>query len=282
MQAYVKKYEAQGKKCLFVGALGDNFYASGLSDAGQWKSQWGDVYGTATPGSGLYDIPWLATMGNHDLGSADPACACGGKCNQFNGVNRPNGTEKYWMKDHNWNYYIKEVELEIIGLNTNIDDLHGLGGNGCGGGAKLVCEQCGGQDKVGAFLTEKSNEGKALLKQRAQQSAATTAVILQHYPGVGSSLKQQFESDNNGKAKVITAYGHAHDQVCHGGAGAACDVILSGGGGGWGGGRYFGFTAIHLTDDGGFETVLETPEVRFPQHSCSYLTHEPETDTVVV
>merc|ERR1712050_89722 len=100
----------------------------------------------------------------------------------------------------------------------------------------------------------------------------TTAVILQHYPGVGSSLKQQFESDNNGKAKVITAYGHAHDQVCQGGAGAACDVILSGGGGGWRGGRYFGFTAVHLTDDGGFQTVLETNEVRIPQKGvCSYL-----------
>merc|ERR1712039_78499 len=76
---------------------------------------------------------------------------------------------------------------------------------------------------------------------------------------------------NGAKAKVLSAYGHAHDQICEGSRDRGCDVILTGGGGGWKGGGYFGFTAVHLTDDGGFQTKLETSEVRISQHSCSYL-----------
>merc|ERR1712048_391370 len=87
----------------------------------------------------------------------------------------------------------------------------------------------------------------------------------------GAALKKRFESNNGGRTHVLSAYGHAHDQVCEGNRANGCDVILTGGGGGWKGGGYFGFTAVHLTDDGGYQTTLETSEVRISQRSCSYL-----------
>merc|ERR1712154_367514 len=34
---------AQGKKCLFVGAVGDNFYVTGVTNNG-WRDQWSNIY----------------------------------------------------------------------------------------------------------------------------------------------------------------------------------------------------------------------------------------------
>merc|ERR1712217_140981 len=102
---------------------------------------------------------------------------------------------------------------------------------------------------------------------------------IQHYNyahgigNVGGMLKKRFEGNNGGRTQVLSAYGHAHDQKCEGSRAHGCDVIMTGGGGGWKGGGYFGFTAVHLTDDGGYQTVLETSEVRISQRSCRYLTH---------
>merc|ERR1711979_114683 len=115
------------------------------------------------------------------------------------------------------------------------------------------------------------NEGQKFLDERARKTNATTAVIIQHYPQMGWNLKKRFDSNNGGRTQVLSAYGHADDQKCEGSRANGCDVILSGGGGGWKGGAYFGFTAVHLTDDGAYETKLETSEVRIPQNSCAYL-----------
>jgi hypothetical protein len=289
MQDYVRKYNAKGKKCLFVGAVGDNFYSTGVKDDQHWKTMWSDIYGTNEPTSALYDIPWLAVMGNHDLGNSDPKCACGGGCKQFNNGSRPSGTERFWMPDYNWYYHIPVVDLEIIGLDTNSVDVGGLGGDGCKNGAKDVCQQCGGQGNIASFLNSQYDAGKALLTERARVSSARTTLIMQHYDGkIGKELKEQFEGNRPTNAvptQVLSAYGHAHDQTCQGSRAHGCDVILTGGGGGWKGGGYFGFTAVHLTDDGGFQTTLETDEVRIPQNSCNYLVHDhsdAEKDSVFV
>lgn len=289
MNNYVEKYNKQGKKCLFVGALGDNFYSRGLKDDNHWANQWSIVYGTNDPNRALHGIPWLAVMGNHDLGEDDKECACGGVCKQFNNGGRPAGTEKFWMPDYYWHYYIGgSAKLEVIGLDTNAVDGGGLGGDGCSGGAKATCEHCGGQSNIQNFLNQKMQEGESYMETRAGITNATTAVILQHYDSaahlgnVGSYLKKRFESHNSGKTKVLAAYGHTHDQVCEGDRTHGCDVVLTGGGGGWRGGGYFGFTAVHLTDDGGFETVLETNEVRISQKSCSYLTEDDAHNNTVV
>jgi hypothetical protein len=273
MKDYVQKYEAQGKRCLFIGAVGDNFYANGIQDDAHWASQWSNVYGVDDAKSPLRDIPWLAVMGNHDHGSADPMCACGQGCKQFNGAHRPAFTNKFWMPDYYWHYFIPGVDLEVIGLDTNAQDAGGLGGDGCANGAAETCRRCGGLGKIQDFLNSKKAAGESYLDERARSSTAKTTLIMQHYDGgIGANYKQRFESNRaNAANRVLSAYGHAHDQVCQGSRTDGCDVILTGGGGGWPGGGYFGFTAVHLTDDGGFLTKLETPEVRFTQNSCAYL-----------
>lgn len=280
MKDYVKKYESQGKKCLFVAAVGDNFYAAGVKDDAHWWRQWGDVYGTNDPSSGLHDIPWLAVMGNHDIGNDDPTCACGGECKQFNSAPRPSGTEKYWMPDYYWHYYINSINLEIVGLDTNAIDVGGIGGDGCKNGGKVVCEKCGGQGKIQEFLSGKKRAGESYLDERARTTNASTALIIQHYPGVGKELKDRFESNAAGDVVVLSAYGHVHEQKCEGSRDRGCDLIMTGGGAGWAGGGYFGFTAVHLTDDGGFQTTLETDEVRIRQHSCKYFNNLSNTEYI--
>jgi len=96
---------------------------------------------------------------------------------------------------------------------------------------------------------------------------------MQHYPAVGKELKERFEKGNNNRSHVLTVYGHEHDQRCDGTvvAGRGCDVVLSGGGAGWpNSGGYYGFTAVHLKEDGSYETVLETSEVRLRQDACTF------------
>lgn len=270
MKDYVAKQQAQGKKCLFVGSVGDNFYAKGVHADGDWQVKWSNVYGTNAPGTPLFNVPWFSVLGNHDLGGDDPGCACGRGCKQFNG-RRPGGTDKWWMPDYNWHYYIPGVELEVVGLDTNAIDLDGLGGDGCANGAFEMCRLCG--DSFRGFLQGEKAKGEKLLDQRAAQTAAKTVLIMQHYndENIGALYKTRFESKNGRKAKVLSAYGHAHDQICEGSRDNGCDVILTGGGGGWQGGTWFGFTAVHLTDDGGFQTILETDEVRIRQNSCVFV-----------
>lgn len=275
MKDYIEKHKSQ--KCLFVGALGDNFYRTGATGYSvDWEVGWGDVYGTNDSSSHLHNIPFLAVMGNHDYGNSDPNCACANGCKQFNGAHRPVGTEKYWLPDYNWHHYVPGVDLEILGLDMNALDVGGLGGNGCGGDASLACQRCGGEGNVQRFLDRKKAEAYALLDRRARNTTAKTTLIMQHYDGaVGRELKERYEKMSAGspsksyKTHVLSAYGHAHDQTCQGDRRHGCDVILSGGGGGMPGGSFYGFTAVHLTDEGHYRTVLETDEVRFRQSECA-------------
>jgi len=72
---------SKGKDPLVVCSLGDNFYwtgvGAGASSSGAWKTNYLDVYGPAAGERSLLSIPWLAVMGNHDLGTSDPFYACG-------------------------------------------------------------------------------------------------------------------------------------------------------------------------------------------------------------
>lgn len=271
MRDYQSKQERQGKKLLFVLAGGDNFYYTGLNKDNrdyQFEHQWKNVY------TSLTDVPWLGVYGNHDHGSSDPGCACGKGCNQFNSAGRPSGTENFWIPDYYWHYLIPEIKLEVIGLDTNAVDVNGLGGDGCHGGAGETCKVCGGQSNIQNFLNQKKRDGEAYMDQRAKVTPATTVAILQHYPkytGVSNGYLSRFQEANGGKAKILSAAGHTHDQQCEGSRTDGCDVILTGGGGGYiDHGAYLGFTVVHLTDDGGYEVVLETNEVRFPRNSCSW------------
>jgi len=260
MKDYVSKHK--DKKCLFVGSVGDNFYDKGLKDDNHWKTQWLDRYGTNDPSSSLHNIPWLAVLGNHDYGNDDWGCGCDKGCKQFNGPHRPAGTENFWMPSYFWSYYIPVVDVEIIGIDTNQADVGGLGGNGWGGGAKDVYNNCGGFQKVAQFLADKKLAGETHLDKRGEQTTAKTVLIMQHYDGppIGKQYLDRFRSKNPGHTSVLSAYGHAHVQDCNSANHSACELILTGGGGGCisGESHTLGFVAVHLTDDGGYTTNMFT------------------------
>lgn len=277
MKEYVQNMKNQGKKCLLIAAVGDNFYDTGMKSTSDWKAFWGDVYGTNDPKSPLYGIPWMGILGNHDIGDGDPWAACPDKSpnpfavkngqkyamKQFNSDKNPsrpawtNG--KYWQPDYNWHYLIKEAGLEVIGVDTNVFDVNGVGGGGASAGGKQVWKNCGGAPR--SFLEKIKASGFELIRQRAAKSPAKTVLIIQHYNGaMASDVKSEFEKLNGGKAQVLSAYGHAHEQKCERGPESKCQLILTGGGGGWGGPSY-GFTAVHLTDDGGYTTKINSNRV---------------------
>lgn len=283
MSKYVRQQKEEGKTLLAILSVGDNFYWAGVQPE-NWDLQWGSVYGTSDPESALYGIPWLATMGNHDYGDSDPYAFCAdvnplstfdGKaygCQQFNldrNPTRPNGTELYWMPDHNFHYTIPEVDLEFIIVDTNRDYvshmIHSAGFHG-------ARNKCGGKSVVEDFLGRVQEDGVQLLMQRAEQGTASTTVIIQHYPGHAESTRRIFLDGLNESGRtssVLGAYGHVHDQVCTGrDSNNNCDMVMTGGGGGCCLGNYGGFTAVQLTDDGGFVTDVESSRVRIPKWQC--------------
>merc|ERR1712190_74903 len=114
-----------------------------------------------------------------------------------------------------------------------------------------------------------SEAGTKLLQERGRNGTASTTVILQHYPG--GCQKDVFEAAARevGRAtKVLCAYGHVHDQKCEGWEYGTCNMVMTGGGGGCCGNHRAGFTAVHLTEDGGFSTDLESGEVSLRASHC--------------
>jgi hypothetical protein len=283
MSEYVEQQRQEGKTPLAILSVGDNFYWAGVAP-GSWDLSWGSVYGTNDPQSALFGIPWLATMGNHDFGDTDPYAFCADVnplttfdgqaygCQQFNrdrNPTRPNGTELYWMPDYNFHYAIPEADVEFIFVDTNRDyvnhKIYSIGFHD-------ARERCGGQPVVDEFLGRVRKAGEQLLAQRSAQGTASTTVILQHYPEHADSTRRIFLDGLNESGRmssVLAAYGHVHDQVCTGrDENGNCDKVLTGGGGGCCLGSFGGFTAVHLTDDGGFVTDVESSRVRIPNWQC--------------
>merc|ERR1719389_748900 len=102
------------------------------------------------------------------------------------------------------------------------------------------------------------DSGDDMLKCRGEQTSASTVLLMQHYPPNKLDVMGKFNNalQNSGKqARLISAYGHDHDQFCEGWDDQdqpQCNVIKTGSGGGccddYVGNP--GFTAIHLTSDG--------------------------------
>jgi len=287
MKQYVQNQAEQGKKLLFIASVGDNFYWSG-QDGSKWSSQWDDVYGTSKADSPLYDIPWLAVLGNHDIGTSDATLACPGSAKyatvggqdygsrQFNkdkNPARPDWTSKFWMPDYNFHYEIPEVGIEVVGVDTNGDHVDELNGSGH---SADVWNACGGRGNVQGFLGMIKNSGDEVLKCRAEKGSASTVLVMQHYPSNKWDVKGTFEGALGGRqANVLTAYGHVHEQKCEGNnAQGQCNVIMTGSGGGCCETdlphNHAGFTAVHLTSDGGFTSDVESGDVRLPQGACTW------------
>lgn len=284
MKAYVRKQRAAGKTMLLVGLVGDNFYWAGVSPEA-WDKQWEPAYGTNDPKSPLYQVPWLAVAGNHDYGDDDPYAFCphsrplsslGGQdygSQQFNAdrnPTRPLWTSKYWYPDYNYHYSIPEADLEFVLMDTNFENV--VKNKGCNApGFREAFRKCGGTGTVAEHLKRVGESGTELLRKRAKEGTASTTVILQHYPG--GCQRDVFNSSvpEGRKNNVLCAYGHVHDQQCdekdeHGN----CRVVLTGGGGGCCGGHVAGFTAVHLTDDGGYIADVESEDVSIPRESCGW------------
>ena len=289
MKAYAAKQAAAGKTLLFIAAVGDNFYWTGVDPATSWTTQWAQPYGTNDPSSPLYKVPWLAVHGNHDLGDGDPHAFCpdvapkaniegqnyaGQQLNADRNPTRPadGSTAHYWLPDFNYHYEIPELSLEVIAIDTNANDVGGLGGDASGHAAAFA--GCGGQDKVQAWLDMVSSGGEDLLRARAANGTATSTVIIQHYPG--QCKRGVFEGALPGgrRTQTLCAFGHTHDQQCvaANGPNGTCSDVLTGGGGGCCGPavNLAGFTAVALNDDGGFSVDVTSPDVRMGNGQCRW------------
>ena len=106
-------------------------------------------------------------------------------------------------------------------------------------GHDTAFQACGGAKVVTEFLHKVGASGEALLVDRAKKSDAQTVVLIQHYETEGARVKDLFEvaRRKHGKpaARVLSAYGHTHDQGCHrhNAETGQCELIMTGGGGGW-------------------------------------------------
>jgi len=283
LKTYVSRQKSDGKTVLAVGLAGDNFYWTGATPT-SWDRQWEPAYETRNPSSVLlHKIPWIATLGNHDYGDNDPYAFCSRhsprgeidgqaysshQLNRDRNPTRPEGTDHYWFPDYNFHYEIPEASLEFISLDTNYANVvNNLGPDS--EGFREAFRKCHGREHVAAFMRKVGEAGTRLLRERARNGTANTTVTLQHYPG--SCQKDVFEAiarEAGRITRVLCAYGHVHDQKCEGWEEGTCNMVLTGGGGGCCGNHRAGFTAVHLTEDGGFITDLESDDVSLPASRC--------------
>ena len=80
MKAYVadRRKRNERSRLLFVLAVGDNFYWTGLGDDfGGLRDNWSRTYSGADEDDvDLTSVPWFAVMGNHDWGDSDRFALC--------------------------------------------------------------------------------------------------------------------------------------------------------------------------------------------------------------
>jgi len=289
MKAYVSQQKAAGKNLLAILSVGDNFYWTGVKPT-SWQDSWARPYGTLDPSSPLFNVPWLAVLGNHDYGDDDPYAFCpfaqvaamasvagqtygSAQLNADKNPARPPNTRNFWLPDYNYHYEILEADLEIIAIDTNFQALGGLGGDDRGHGQAF--NDCGGPGQVEHFLSRVAQAGMDLVLERARVGTASTVVIMQHYPGAcpRNEFLGALPAARQGKVNVICTYGHVHEQGCKGtDARGQCNDILSGGGGGCCAPSISpaGFVSVSLTDDGAFSTDVDSPSVMMPAGQCAW------------
>lgn len=283
---YADKQKQAGKTLLFIAVVGDNFYWTGVDPASSWDKQWATPYRTQDPTSPIYNVPWLAVLGNHDLGDTDGYAFCPDvkplaklqgqsyACQQFNAdrnPTRPMGTERYWLPDFSYHYAIPDADVEVIAVDRNYGDIQGLGGDASGHADAFA--KCGGEGAVASFLNRVGAAGDSLLKDRAANGTASTVLIINHYPGQCGRDTFQGELPPGRNVNVLCAYGHTHDQKCDTrNANGTCVDVLTGGGGGCCAPNVnlAGFTAVALDDNGGYSVDIDSADVRLQANQCSW------------
>ncbi|CAE7036041.1 unnamed protein product, partial [Symbiodinium sp. CCMP2456] len=291
MKEYVRNRKAANPRStlLFILLVGDNFYWTGASP-GRFDATWKSVY------QELADYPWFVILGNHDFGNDDPDClcpffherarctaadataaGCGGAkpystanqsyaCNQLNadkgGVDG-DLRRNFHIPDFTFFYTIPELDFELIGLDYNWYDRHGIGGNGYGpsGGGRGVAKSCGGVARVEDSLARLRDASNKILDERAKAAAWTNYAIISHYPDwaqEGINLRHKFlqgmHQEQAAKKRVLNFYGHTHIQQCDNRGDKEdpnlCTDILTGGAGGCCGDKPAGFVAVTWDKDG--------------------------------
>ena len=284
MNHYVSR---QKRKPLFIGALGDNFYAAGVRrNDSKWK-YWKDTF-FPNEASPLFGVPWTGIMGNHDYGNDDPNCVCGvnlknpfsfKNCNQMSDRNgKPISLdgksfysdavkqgERMWMPHFNWKFMLPKQEkgksvafLDVFGLESD-QDVSGIGGNGEKGGGittLLFCKMLHGTHASEALRTI-VDHGQEFYKEKVRSSQAPLTLTMQHYPSHAAAYRGFFDNANRHRnRKMVNAFGHTHDTYCTKGGkwGNHCEEIMSGGGGiTVAGGSLRGFVVLHLHPDNPFQ-----------------------------
>lgn len=258
--------ESQGYNVLFVAALGDNFYWTGVcpekatpdygpcytqsSGLQQWQ-HWASTYGNLT------NLPWLGVMGNHDFGNSDVYAMCPEKaprvnidgqtyaCNALDadkGGYRPiPESANFHMPDFNYRYTVNQLNLEVYVLDQNALYLSHIGGDASG--RVFVNKVCGDDNYLESRLTRLKDSGEQMMAYWSQQGPAFTnqtrnVLLIQHYPGPCEDLKALFRKSvgkTNYTIDIRCVFGHNHDTQCRDPAKPSidkCADILLGAGGG--------------------------------------------------
>lgn len=263
MRAKRKQLERQGKSLLFVTALGDNFYGSGLKDASsgmgrgkwtgtdQWK-WWDGAY------ENLTDVAWLGVLGNHDLGWCDAHATCpeisprhniSGQVYASNQLDVDKGGHRgvdrahnFHIPDFSYRYTINELNLEIYALDQNHRDEASVFNHlNNGPNGSYLC----GKSKadINARLAEVAAAGEKMMEAGAAEGAYNAktkrnVVLMQHYPSTCKDIVDEFTKNAPEASSMIDMkciFGHAHDTKCESsadGGNGSCQWALLGAGGG--------------------------------------------------
>jgi len=183
----------------FVVNVGDSFYPDGVKSKvdPQWQAKWRDVYSEE-----VRSVPWYSVYGNHDYHHDE--CACGGSwtCAQVN--QDTNDRTFFYMPSPNFFVSHFDLNLEVIGLDTN-KYMSPEGPTCCGyTSCKTQCE---------ANLNARAKEGMDLFWQRVRESPAKTMVVFSHYPTDYFQAEPSFLEGLRDKSRRTIAYfgGHRHN-----------------------------------------------------------------------
>jgi hypothetical protein len=250
-------------KLLFVLNVGDSAYWSGVDSAYEkLRTQYRDVY------YNLLDVPWFSVMGNHDWGNddAEAACAdlhprltctdsnrktCAGDIPYESGVqetsyagnqldvnkqgptpNKRGQFPSFVMPDYAYFYSIPKLQFELVVVDTNADDINGLGGNGLSGGASKLLRAChNDRNRLVHWLSAIKDASLDLLHRRSLESQQHNIAITNHYPHNG--LRDRFLGSGRWSSfSVLSVFGHTHSQSCYRQENRDCVEVLTGGSGG--------------------------------------------------
>jgi len=219
MKAFVKSQKSKGKNLLFVGVVGDNFYASGQT-CKLWKYAWTDKYGEVAS-----DYPWLAVWGNHDWGKHDPDAMCPSKpkhvdpktnipygANQLNKDKGGCNPSNYYIPDFGYYYAIPELDFEWIAMDKNVKS----------------------SDAKCKYMETMNDACEEMMQNRSKHSNASNFMLIQHYAGKTKEVIESFNKVRKQTDKddlVWAAGGHSHYQQCISEVNGVCEAIQTGGGG---------------------------------------------------